>query len=124
MKNSKKWENWKFGLMMIVGGPALCSLCSLWGLIGHNFKWFWMFCMAVGGLPCIVVGVLMILGWFKDFEFQAGCVLYFGTMLGGSKLAEWMNRSEKDLLPYILAFAFALSVSLAWYFGRKASKKA
>ena len=108
---------------MVIGGPALCSLCALWGLIGHNFKGMWLFCMFLGGIPCIVVGVLMMLGWFKDFEFQAGCVLYFVTIIGGNKLAEWMHRGEKDLFPYILAFAFALAVSLAWYFGNKASKK-
>ena len=67
-----------------VGGPAAGVLLgTMDGVLGHA-GWHWLFLMS--GLPCVLLGLLVLLKLDRDIE-----------------AAKWLSREEKDLLVENLA---------------------
>lgn len=117
----KQLKRWRLALIPIVGGIVFPAFLGLLGFLTGGYWRMFTMMMALIGYPCLAMGVFLLLGWFPDFEGQAACVLYYGTMFVGYELSKMMHAHPRT--PYELAFVFALAVTLAWYFARKASKK-
>lgn len=112
--------NRKAGLLFILAGPVIGGFSALFGLLLHATKVWFQLGMLLGGYPCILTGLLILLGLFDDFEYQAACILYFGTLLGGGWIGKMLYGDSFTM--YCLAFALSLAITLAVYFKRKADK--